>query len=750
MLGKIKNYEVNDNKIIITMDEGNYNVEIIRDDIIRFNIKFTEKNYISKAIEENPAQDTDFSVEKETDAVVISTDLLTVKVYDECKTDIYDKDGNLICEDYRGKRTTGENLTPDQIAQLRAEGHSFNERGVKYRTEVIKTMESTDCFYGLGDKAGFLNKREYDYVMQNSDISLPNDYPHTKALYKSIPFLITKNSVATYGLFFDNTFTSFFNLGEENLSYFYYAINDGDLDYYFIYGPDMKKVLGGYAHLTGYTPVPQLWTLGYHQSRWGYITENDFRSIAKQMRDNDLPCDVLHYDIHYMDNYKVFTWNKENFEATPKQLGEDLKKDGFKRVCILDPGVKKEEGYHVYDQAIENDYFIKDNDGNVYINEVWPGEAAFPDFSNPEVRNWWADLQKEMIDFGADGIWCDMNEPASFKGNLPLDLPMCDENLGATQGEMHNVYGHHMATACSNGLKKHNGKRPFVITRACYSGIQKYSTAWTGDNHSEWDHLQWSIPQICNLGLSGLSYAGADVGGFAGNGNTELFARWFELGCFYPLFRNHACFGTRRQELWTFGKEVLDISRKYLKLRYKLLPYIYDTFVKNSKTGLPVMRAMVLEFPEDKNCESMNDQFMFGEDILVSPVVNQGEIAKRVYLPEGQWYDFWTNEVIEGGRYIIKDAPLDVCPMYVKAGSIIPTYPEMSYVGEIELDTLNLMAYPDKNGNCRAYKHYTDNGEDFKYLDGEYNEYEFKVENGELKTQLNHKGYKEYKNINLI
>ncbi len=751
MLGKIKNYEVNDNLINVILDDGIYNVEIIKDDIVRFKVKFDKKEYISKAIEGNPALDTDFSVEKDGDAVVISTEEITVKVYDECITDIYDKNGNLICADYRGNRSKQAGLTPEQITQMRAEGHAVSERINDFKISVIKSMSEDECFYGLGDKTGFLNKRNYDYQMWNSDLPQTHcEIPDMKALYKSIPFFITKNKFGSFGLFFDNNHGSTFNMGAESPEYYFYGNNDGDLDYYFIYGPDMKKVLGGYAHLTGYTPRPQLWTLGFHQCRWGYTTEEDFRDVTTKMRENNLPCDAIYFDIDYMDNYKVFTWNEDNFKSTAKGLNDDLKKNGFKTVCIIDPGVKQEEGYDVFDEGVEKDYFIKDLDGNVYINTVWPGETAFPDFSDPRVREWWSGLQKRMVDFGVDGIWCDMNEPASFTGPLPMELPMCDEGLGGTQGEMHNVYGQHMATATHKGLKKHTGKRPFVITRACYAGMQKYSTVWTGDNQSIWAHLQLAIPQLCNLGLSGLSIAGTDVGGFGADCTPELFARWMQVGAFSTLFRNHSCKGSRNQEPWTFGKEVLDISRKYINLRYKLLPYLYDALVKGSETGLPVMRPLVLEFPDDKNVENMNDQFMFGDDILVSPVVFQGETVKKVYLPEGQWYDFWTNELIEGGKYILRDAPLDVCPMYVRAGSIIPTYPEMMYVGEIELDTLNILAYPDKKGNCRPYIHTIDNGTDYNYLEGEYTEYEFTVESGELKTKLNHKGYKEYKNINLV
>jgi len=417
---------------------------------------------------------------------------------------------------------------------------------------------------------------------------------------------------------------------------------------------------------------------------------------------------------------------------------KNLNQDGFKIVTIIDPGIKIEKGYFVYDEGMEKGYFAKDNMGEVYENAVWPGPSVFPDFSDSKVRDWWSDKQKILLDKGVRGIWNDMNEPASFKGELPDDVQFSDEGRGANHKKIHNIYGHLMAKATYDGLKKYDKRRPFVITRACYSGSQKYATGWTGDNHSIWAHLQMAIPQLCNLGMSGMAFVGTDIGGFGSDCTPELLNRWVQVGCFSPLFRNHCCKFNRKQEPWTFNQETLDINRKYIKLRYRLMPYIYDLFWQNQVTGLPIMRPLVLHYQQDDKVKEINDQFLFGENILVAPVVVQGQRARSVYLPEGTWVDYWTKEMVQGGTYVLREVPIEVCPIYVKLGSIIPNYPDQNYIGEKVIDELILDVY---EGDCE-YHHFQDNGEDFEYQKGVYNEYYFTMkEKQQLEIKLLHHGY---------
>ena len=361
------------------------------------------------------------------------------------------------------------------------------------------------------------------------------------------------------------------------------------------------------------------------------------------------------------------------------------------------------------------------------------------------MRAWWGEKQKFLIDLGVAGVWNDMNEPASFRGPLPDDVVFTDEDQQADHKAIHNIYGHNMAKAAYEGWKEYSGKRPFVITRACYSGSQKYTTAWTGDNHSIWAHIRMAIPQLCNLGLSGLSFVGTDVGGFGSDCTPELFARWMQLGCFSPLFRDHCAIGCRVQEPWQFGEEVLTISRKYMNLRYELLPYIYDLMRECEQTGLPMMRPLVLEYQEDENVRNRNDEFMLGDRMLISPVVEQGAGEKLVYLPEGVWYDYWTGEALTGGQSYIRKAPLAVCPVFVKAGAVIPKYPVRDHVGKEKDELLILEAYPGEG----VYTHYQDNGEDFAYRRGAYNEYRLSNHDGQAAIEKIHEGYQDYGKIEI-
>lgn len=741
---KLSNYRIEGQKVILDYGGVEAWIQIITPEIVRVYCALETKEYHSKAIEGNKSVPVTLLTEEKTDGLWIDTGALKIRVSDGFYVDFFDEKGKEVCMDYRGERKPLQVVSNEFRNLMEREGHTFTDRQGKCTFIVMKQMKGNEHFYGLGDKTGFLDKRNYLYEMWNTDEPAPQ-VDSFKALYKSIPFFITLTESHVYGIFMDNTYKSVFDMNQENEDYYYFGSTGGNLDYYYIAGDSMPEIVKGYTYLTGTYPLPQKWTLGYHQSRWGYVYQEDIEAVAEGVRKNDIPCDAIHFDIDYMEGYRVFTWEKERYHGDPKSYLQSLTKRGFKPVTIIDPGVKKDEEYYVYKEGVEKDYFAKTPDGEVYINAVWPGDSAFPDFGKPAVRKWWGEKHKFLLDMGVRGIWNDMNEPASFHGPLPADVVFTDEDRPANHAEMHNVYGHLMAKATYEGLKELEGRRPFVITRACYAGSQKYSTGWTGDNHSIWAHLQMAIPQLCNLGLSGMPFVGTDIGGFGSDVTPELLLRWIQVGCFSPLFRNHSCMGTRMQEPWQFGEEVLNIYREYVKLRYRWIPYFYDLFYEHEKTGSPIIRPLVYHYQTDETAKTCNDEFMLGDRVLVAPVVMQGATKRLVYLPEGDWYDYWTGERQKGQSWIIKDAPLSVCPIYVKAGSIIPTMEPMSYVGEKPLDTLILEVYPGE-GSC---EHYLDNGEDFAYRDGAYHQYHFEVnEKGEVTTKIVHAGYdRPYENI---
>lgn len=742
MLGKLNSYRVEQQNIILSFENGNARIEIVTESILRLIREAQNEEHISRAIEGDKSRKVTFTVAENKEGILLQTECLKVQISHDFLVDVYDKEGNLISQSYRGERITRRQSNESWKEFVAQEGHTVDEHsGEDYKIQVVRCLNKNDCIYGLGDKTGYLNKRHYEYEMWNSDIPDPHE-DNFKALYKSIPFFIVLGENCVYGIFFDNHHKTYFDMGKENEDYYVFGSDEGILDYYFISGNTMQDVVTQYTYLTGRMPLPQMWTLGYHQSRWGYESEKEVRSIAENMKKYEIPCDCIHLDIDYMDNFKVFTWKKDSYEDSDQMI-QDLKNMGIKVVTIIDPGVKVEKGYSVYEEGMDNKYFVTTPEGETYVNAVWPGDSVFPDFGKPEVRRWWGDKTRFLLEKGVAGIWNDMNEPASFHGPLPKDIIFTDETRKTTHAEMHNLYGHNMAKATYEGIKRNSGKRPFVITRACYSGSQKYTSGWTGDNHSLWSHLHMAIVQMCNMGLSGFPFIGTDVGGFGSDTTPELLARWVQVGCFSPLFRNHCAKGCFHQEPWCFGEEVLNIYRKYVNLRYELLPYIYDLFRVSENTGLPIIRPLVLHYEKDENVKNLNDEFLLGENLLIAPVVEQGARSRMVYLPEGLWLDYWTKEKISGGRYIIKEAPLDICPMYVKAGTILPKYPVRSSIGADKDDTLILEIYPGEG----SYVHYQDNGVDFAYKNGEYNEYEFTSKNGKLTTRMLKEAYPKYKNI---
>lgn len=729
-MNKIKNYSINKNQIHIEFESYERIVAILDDSIFNFR----DNNLSDLQINIKPIDNIKFITYMDNDNLNIITSSYKIIIKDDFMIDIYNNDILLSSDNILNER----NIDSINYELLEKEGHSVNIVN-NHKFVFNKRINKDDYIYGLGEKTGFLNKRNYDYEMWNTD----NPSPHVdtfKALYKSIPFFIVHNKNYNYGYFFDVTYKSYFDIGKENSDYISISFDKGYINYFFFGGKTIKDIIKGYTTITGRSPLPQRFTLGHQQSRWSYMNKDEINYIANEYRKNNIPCDTLFLDIDYMDNYKVFTYSEKNFPNL-KEIIANLNKEGFKVVTIIDPGVKKEKGYYVYDEIEKNDYAGTLNN-KTYVNEVWPGEAVFPSFINPRVQDFWSNNTKFLVDLGVRGIWNDMNEPASFKGPLPDNVEFKGINDKVHyHDEVHNVYAHYMAKATYEGLKKYDRRRPYIITRAAYSGTQKYSTVWTGDNHSIWSHLEMAIPIILNLGMSGFSFAGCDVGGFSGDATKELLARWVWLGSVTPLFRNHSAMGTRHQEPWCYDEELTDIYRKAVNFRYRIIPYIYDLFYEAEKTGIPVFRPLVLEYEDDINTFELNDELMLGEYLIASPVTTEGAKKKMVYLPRGNWYNYFTKEKYSCGYHIV-DAPLDTMPIFIKEGSIIPEYPLKQFIDDKE-DTLILNIF---EGNGK-YIHYQDNGSDFNYQNGEYNLYEINHQNIIIFIKLLHNGYDLYNKI---
>jgi alpha-glucosidase len=605
-------------------------------------------------------------------------------------------------------------------------------RGVAWEGSRVRDwrwMPPDEHYFGLGEKAGPLDRRGHSYVMWNTD-----QYgwdANTDPLYEDVPFFLGLKGGRAYGVFFDNTYRSSFNFGVTAPDRYSFGAEGGEMNYYFFWGPDPKKVMDRYTELVGRLPMPPMWAIGYHQCRYSYYPDKMVRFIADNFRERRIPCDAIFLDIHYMDGYRILTWDKSRFPDAAGLL-RDLHQQGFHVVTIVDPGVKQDPSYFAYQQGLAGNDFAKLPDGKVFIGPVWPGPSAFPDFTWGRVRDWWGTLVKAWINGGVDGVWNDMNEPSVFgvpSKTMPDDVVFNDNGLESPETKIHNVYGMQMSRATHDGiLMAKPNERPLVITRATYAGGQRYSAVWTGDNSSTWDHLGMSVPEIMSMGMSGLALAGADIGGFAGGGaSPELYTRWLEAGVFYPYCRTHVEFGAPSQEPWSYGNKLEAINRKSIELRYRLLPYLYNAFHETSETGLPVMRALLLQYPDDAAAVDQSYEFMFGDDLLVSPVLKDREREGEAYLPKGLWYDFWTDRRYSGPRRVGVEAPLDRIPLFVRGGAIIPTRQIVQYTGEAPINPLTFEIYPDwtaepdatgASGAASSRDYYEDDGISFDFQHG--------------------------------
>lgn len=720
--------EMSDGSVELEYANGSLFVTIFENEMVHIS-QIHGRNSVAIEPENIPAV---YKSEIDKEKQEISAGNIRIKAWENQKLDIFYQGVLVLSDVERTGQETGISEEDTELAKL--EGHAGGSDEAGYASAIVKKLGKEDAVYGLGDKPGCLNRRGYVYVNWNTD----NPAPHVdsfKSLYKSIPFFMVLGENYCYGIFADNTYKTTFDFGFESSEYYIVSHEKGFLDYYFFPGETPSDVVKKYTGLTGTTPLFQRWIYGSHQSRWGYCSQDEILGIAEAFEKNEIPCDVIHMDIDYMDGYRVFTFDKERFPDT-KALSETLADKGIKLISIIDPGVKKDEAYFMYREGMEMDAFAHDAQGAVYENAVWPGTSVFPDFSREDVRKWWGEKTKILLDHGIRGIWNDMNEPASFRGPLPDDVKFA----AGAHDEIHNIYGHLMAKATYEGLlEQDNGRRPFVLTRAAYAGSQKYCGGWTGDNHSIWAHLTLSLEQICNLSLCGMAMCGSDIGGFGSDVTPELLVRFYQAAVFAPFFRNHSAVGTRRQEPWLFDEKTRDAVRKIVRLRYRFIPYIYDLARECERTGEPIVRPLVYEYPHDKMVRNICDEYLLGKFVLAAPVTAPGKFAREVYLPEGEWYDYETNEKYTGGKYILADAPLDKVPVFIRAGAILPVAEgNIQSTEDITSENTRILTYPGQG----TFIHYEDDNETLAYREGSYNATEYTLNGEKLEKKVIHRGYK--------
>lgn len=590
---------------------------------------------------------------------------------------------------------------------------TFERQGFR----VVHASSLDDHYFGLGDKPGALDRRNQSCTLWNSDAYMWQE--STDPLYKSMPFYLGFRQGRCWGLYLDNTHRSQFEFQKQFRDAYSFACEGGQLDYYVMAGPSSKDVLRQYTALLGRMPLPPLWSLGYQQSRGSYIPESAVRQVAQKLRERAIPCDVLYLDGDYKDGARPFTVDRKLFPNFEKLIGE-LQALHLKTVISLDPYLAKHPGDAAYDQALARGYLATRPNGQVYYGKVWPGLVAWADFANPEVRAWWGGLHRPFVLAGVRGIWDDMNEPAAFyraDKTVPLDVRHQLAGRRTDQREIHNVFGMLNSRATFEGLQKLRPElRPFVLARSGFSGSWRYAATWTGDNSASWNHLRLSVPQLLNLGVSGFSLAGADIGGYSGNPSPALLTRWMQLGALNPLFRNHSDGTTREREPWVDGPEHEAARKQAIELRYRLLPYFYAAMEECSRNGVPLMRPMFLEFPQEPRLVTLADQYMLGSQLLVAPVLQEDPAGYNVQLPKGDWYDLLSGQKQVGPTLKLKPELAEI-PIFARAGSILPVQPLVQSCEQAPEGPLELWLHAGASGDCQLY---FDDGETTRYQKGDF------------------------------
>lgn len=696
---------------------------------VRYLVEESESNHFSYAIDSRFTASGDVvqTTENQISYLFQGTQICVEVNKENCGIRILTLNEEVYCEDERGFHWE--------------EHQTFGGHIVK----MGKVVQEGEHYYGMGDKTMHLNlrgRRVTNWAMDVYGFKKEED-----PIYKAIPFYLGVHHGRAYGIFFDNTFRSHFDFGSERRSVTSYWAEGGEMNYYFVAGPEMVDVVRRYTGLTGVPELPPMWALGYQQSKWSYSPHEKVIEVASKLREHEIPCDAIYLDIDYMHGFRCFTWDQSKF-PDPADTVQQLTNRGFKTVAIVDPGIKVDPEYFVFQEGMEQNYFCRRADGPYMKGKVWPGDCYFPDFTHPRVRKWWTGLCRDFIEkTGIRGIWNDMNEPALFEiegKTFPDDVRHDFDGNPCSHRKAHNVFGMQMVRATSKAWKKPTlNQRPLVITRSAYAGTQRYAASWTGDNIASWEHLWLATMHCQRLSVTGFSFVGTDIGGFIDHPSPELYVRWMQLATFHPFFRTHSSGDHGEQEPWSFGEEALRVSRDFIELRYRLLPYMYSVFYQYVTRFTPMIRPLSMVDQHDPDTLYRVDEFMLGDHLLLCPVLEPNARSRYVYIPRGKWLNYWTNETVEGGKEILVEAPLEQIPFFVRQGAVIPFFPVMQFVGEKSIDQLTLLVF--FGGEKTVSELYEDSGDGYEYQKGVYNLKTFKTFSTEdtFKLQLKTSGHYE-------
>ena len=604
-------------------------------------------------------------------------------------------------------------------------------------------MAENDIVYGLGEANRGINKRGYCYISNNTDI--PEHTEDQRSLYGAHNFLVVSGE-QTFGLFVDYPARLTFDIGYTRMDTLTIRCEEANLYLYLIEGESAYEIVRAFRKLIGRSYIPPKFAFGYGQSRWGYVTKEDFYKVAEGYRKNHIPMDMIYMDIDYMQDYKDFTLNKKNFQDFPEFV-QKMKEQNLRLVPIIDAGVKVEKGYEVYEEGVKNGYFCKREDGSDFIAAVWPGDTHFPDMLNEDARRWFGEKYRILTEQGIEAFWNDMNEPAIFY--TPEGVKKAQEVvkrfLQDTEGEtsifevrdaimnlannkedyqsfyhqvngtrirhdkVHNLFGYYMTRAAGEAFERIAPEKRFLMfSRSSYIGMHRYGGIWTGDNKAWWSHLLLNIKMMPSLNMCGFLYTGADLGGFGADTTRDLLLRWLALGVFTPLMRNHAALGTREQECYQF-ENIADF-RHIIEVRYRLIPYLYSEYMKAALDDDLYFKPLAFTYPKDSMALQVEDQLMLGNEIMIAPVYTQNAKGRYVYLPEEMKFVKFLSDgtlyeqTLPAGHHYVEIA-LNEVPLFIRQNKCIPLAPSAEHVEAIDTKNLTLIGYQNAE-----YTLYEDDG----------------------------------------
>lgn len=700
-IGAIEDWKKTSDGITGRTKSAFFKVRVYNSNIVRIRVSLnSEMDEFSYALsgDEVPGE-KDFRLVEKGNSIVIQTDAIDLEIekLPAFRAIFRNKDGKIINEDVPGQ--------------------GFGTSFIGLRSTLYKKLQPKERFVGLGEVLGNLDKRGNAFTLNNTDTYKYGD-PRL-SMYVSIPFYIGILSDEVYGLFYHNTYKTFFNFGLSTPEFSSITADGGDVDYFFIYDKNIERILFHYTSLTGRMPLPPLWSLGYHQSRCSYFPQQNVKTLAETFRAKNIPIDCIVLDADYLQDYEPFRINTHRFPDMPG-LTSYLKNLGIEVTASVNPGIKVDSTYFAHFDGLKKDVFIKYSDGSLYTADIAPSLNNFVDFTHPKGREWWIDHMKFLPENGIHGYWNDMNEPAVGGSYLPDNLLFDFDGHQANALEAKNVYGFQMArSSYESALKYGEGIRPFVLTRSGFAGVQRYAVVWTGDNTSKDEYLLGGTLLNSQLGLSGLPFVGDDIGGYIGTTSKDIFNRWMQVGMFAPFARNHKEAFSNSNEPWSYGEEAEAISKEFIGFRYRLMPYLYAKFYESTQTGIPVVRSLSIGNPfDEKVFDAMYQyQFLCGDAFLVVPVTSK-ENSKSVYLPEGKWFDLFSDELLDGNQEFTVEVPVYQIPLYVKASSIIPMQSLIQTTKEKPSDTLFVHIYQGDEVN--QFEYYEDDGSSLNYQKGDF------------------------------